>query len=100
MGKPLDRLKKSLILNNLWLYAIKLISEKPMFSRELYEQIRSRYRINTRVITVYSILYRLEREGYITRSGNYRKYYEVTNKGKEELKSGLKLLDDILGLLK
>ena len=100
MGKPLERLESSLTLNNLWLYSIKLISDRPMFSRELYKGMREKYKIRVNLITVYSVLYRLEREGYIKRSGNYRKYYEVTEKGRRELQNGIRLLEDVLNVLK
>jgi len=100
MGKPLERLEASLTLNNLWLYSIKLILEKPTFSRELYIRMKERYKIKANVITVYSVLYRLEREGYIQKSGNYRKYYEVTEKGRKEFENGIKLLENILLSLK
>ena len=100
MGKPLERLEASLTLNNLWLYLIKLISDKPMFSRELYREIREKYKMKVNLITVYSVLYRLEREEYIKRSGNYRKYYEVTEKGKKELQNGISLLEDVLKAMK
>jgi len=100
MGKPLDRLTSSLTLNNLWLYIIKLLTEKPMFSRELYKALRDKYSIKADLITVYSVLYRLEREGYILRSGSYRKYYEVTEKGKKEFQAGLNLIEKTLTLLK
>lgn len=100
MGKPLDRLEASLTLNNLWLYLIKLISDKPMFSRELHKEIREKYKMNVNLITVYSVLYRLEREGYIKRRGNYRKYYEVTEKGEKELQNGIQLLEEVLKVIK
>jgi PadR family transcriptional regulator PadR len=100
VGKPLERLESSLTLSNLWLYSIKLISDRPMFSRELYKGIKEKYKIKVNLITVYSVLYRLEREGYIKRSGNYRKYYEVTEKGRKELQRGILLIEDILKLLK
>ena len=100
MRKPIERLESSLTLNNLWLYSLKLLSEKPMFSRELYKQIKEQCKVKANIITVYSVLYRLERDGYIERSGNYRKYYRVTEKGKKELQDGIKLLENVLGLLR
>jgi DNA-binding PadR family transcriptional regulator len=71
-----------------------------MFSRELYRGIREKYKIKVNLITIYSVLYRLEREGYIKRSGNYRKYYEVTEKGMRELQNGILLIADALNTLK
>jgi PadR family transcriptional regulator PadR len=100
VGKPLERLRSSLTLNNLWLYSIKLISDRPMFSRELHREIRSKYKIKVNLITVYSVLYRLKKEGYIKRSGDYRKYYEVTEKGKRELQNGILSIEDVLNSLK
>lgn len=100
VGKPLERLESSLTLNNLWLYSIKLISVRPMFSRELYKEIREKYKIKVNLITVYSVLYRLEMEGHIKRSGNYRKYYQATEKGRKELQGGILLIEDTLKLLK
>ncbi|MGQ9781142.1 MAG: PadR family transcriptional regulator [Nitrososphaeria archaeon] len=99
MVRPLERLESSLTLNNLWLYSLRLLSERPMFSRELHGQIRERYNIGANVITIYSVLYRLERGGYIKKAGNYRKYYEVTEKGKNELRSALELMKNTLRLL-
>jgi len=100
MVRPLERLESSLTLNNLWLYSLKLLLERPMFSRELHGQIKERYKIRADMITVYSVLYRLERGGYIKKAGNYRKYYEVTERGRQELREGLELIEKVLKLLK
>jgi len=100
MGKPLERLKYSITLNNLWLYVIKLVKERPMYSREIHKMIKEKFNIKTDIITVYSVLYRLERGGFIKRSGNYRKYYKLTEKGEKEFQEGLKVLENVLILLK
>jgi len=99
MKKPSDRLLNSVTANNLWLYVCKLLLEEQMFAREIQREIVRRFGLRTNLITVYSVLYRLQRGGYIRRTGNYRKYYRITEKGVEEFEKGVKLIEKTLKVL-
>ncbi len=73
---------------------LKLLDEEEMYGYELIQKIEqvsdSKFVLKTG--TIYPILHGLEREGYIrsyekkTNMGLVRKYYKITDEGKECLK--------------
>ncbi len=87
MAKPSERLLKSLTVDNLWQFILKAL-KKPKYA---YDLTRSLGRLNANMVTVYSVLYKLEAGGYIKKTfsekggGPVRKYYVATKKGLIEL---------------
>ncbi|MBI4167448.1 MAG: PadR family transcriptional regulator [Candidatus Aenigmarchaeota archaeon] len=92
--KPSERLLKSLTVDNLWQYVIKAL-KRPRYA---YDLTRSLRRLKANMVTVYSVLYKLEAGGYIKKTfsekggGPSRKYYVATKKGLNELKAAKKLM--------
>lgn len=100
-SKAYKRLVKTLTSGNLWLYVLKLLSEKPMYGYEVIQNIKSSFKINVKTVTVYVVLYRLTNEGLIRAvEKNGRKYYEITSRGKAELRNGVDFLEHILDMMK
>lgn len=91
--KPLVRLKRSLTIDNLWLYILSILSKKEMHAYAMLNEMEKRYGWKPGLVTPYVVLYKLEEEGYITGyDKERRRYYRITKKGKEALATGKKEL--------
>ena len=102
---PLERLKRKLMLENIWLYILRLLSEKPMYAYEIRKRIEDRFGFRIGGITAYIVLYKLESSGYVrtdwrVEKGRQRKYYSITKNGKKLLKEGIKFLNVIIKKIK
>jgi len=92
-----ERLQRKLTKENLWIHILAALKNKPMYGYEIANYLRKEKKFDVAIITVYSVLYKMEREGLIERKGgnilNMRKiYYTATEKG-------LKLLQDAINYL-
>ncbi len=86
---PLKRLQKKLTVENLWLYILKLLSEREMYAYEIPGKIKKRFGFELGNVTTYIVLYRLKSSGYVTTEWKERrKYYRITAKGRKVLKDG------------
>lgn len=102
---PLERLRRKITTENLWLYILTLLKEKPRYAYEIREEIKQRFGFETGKITSYVVLYRLKNSGYVTKKsreveGRTRKYYTLTPKGKNLLQEGIKFLEKTLQKVK
>lgn len=102
MKKPSQRLLDSITKDNLWFYILSLLSKKEIYPYELRKEISKVFGFNPGIVTAYFVLYKLEKSGYVKSGkkiklkGPERKYYKITNKGREELKNGRILFEKIL----
>ncbi|MCD6414959.1 MAG: helix-turn-helix transcriptional regulator [Candidatus Diapherotrites archaeon] len=93
-GSPeLDRLKRKLGVECLWIHILYLLNEKPMYAYAIQEELSKRFGLKVSRIISYRVLYPLETRGFVTSSekevnGRIRRYYSITKKGKELLKEG------------
>jgi len=104
-----ERLVEKLTKENLWLYILTMLREKPMYGYEIAGRLKTDFKIPIATITAYVVLYKMEREGLVERmehletgSGkvNIRKvYYRQTDKGRETLEKGIEYLRSRLQLL-
>lgn len=100
LEKPLARLKRSLTIENLWIYILSVLKERDMHAYSIFKEMDRRYGIKPGIVTPYVVLYKLEEENYITGyDSGRRRYYKITEKGrsilkraKEEIKNVLKKL--------
>lgn len=91
--KPLLRLKRSLTIDNLWLYVLSLLSKKEMHAYAMLSEMEKRFGWKPGLVTPYVVLYKLEEEEYITgHDRERRRYYRITKKGREALATGKKEL--------
>jgi len=96
-SKALRRLKEKLTKENLWLYIIKELSQKPMYAYQVKVALKEKYGIKVATVTVYTVLYRMEREGLIAKSKvNEEKVYMPTEKGLDQLKRGIAFLEEVV----
>jgi len=104
-----ERLVEKLTKENLWLYILTMLKEKPMYGYEIAGRLKADFKIPIATITAYVVLYKMEREGLVERvehpeAGggrvNIRKvYYRQTDKGRETLEKGIEYLKSRLQLL-
>ena len=88
-----DHLRDSLTKGNLWLYILAALSDSPRTPVELRTLVREGHGFSPAVITFYSVLYKLRREGLVKRSSEaFRSAYEITPKGRGELLKGREFL--------
>jgi DNA-binding PadR family transcriptional regulator len=101
-----ERLVTKLTKENLWLYILRMLSERSMYAYEIKKMLRERFGFSTATVTVYVVLHRMRTEGLI-RVGKEmsvfgrpdRIYYEITEKGGEILDVGKKFLQNTLSKL-
>ncbi|WP_440059133.1 PadR family transcriptional regulator [Thermogladius sp. 4427co] len=101
--KALERLKRKLTVENLWLYVTKVLIDNPnpLRAYDIRRLIKEKYGISPPAITVYTVIYRMTREGLLTRvSSGDQTFYRVSEKGIETFKLGLGFIEQVLNLLK
>ncbi len=108
MGKRLafERLVTKITKENLWLYISKMLLDRPMYAYEISKNVTARFGFSIATITVYVVLYKMQREGLIrireiaTLKGKpTRKYYELTDEGQQCLLKGAAFLQDVVHAL-
>jgi len=97
---PLNRLKTKTMIECLWPYILSLMKDTPVYAYEIRSKIKERYSFEIGNVTAYMILYKLETGGYVrtewlVKENRQRKYYKITDKGKELLKEGTKYLNNL-----
>jgi len=98
---PHQRLQKLNTTGNLWIYILLLLRERELYGWEIQSLIKRRFNFRPGLITPYRVLYRLEKDGFVkSKMKERRRVYQITEKGKEELKKAKILYSDILAKLK
>ncbi|NJE30587.1 PadR family transcriptional regulator [Thermococcus sp. 18S1] len=107
MTTPMERLKNKITKEVLWLYILRLLRERPMYAYELKERIREAFNFEPATVSSYVVLYKLEKEGYVTAEWQEsqtgkpsRKYYRLTPEGEKLLEDGIAFLEDMVAKLK
>lgn len=96
-----NRLVKKLTVENLWIYILRMLAEKPMYAYEMKKALMERFDVHVAMITVYIVLYKMVGEDLIKEVERVsplgkpsRKYYGVTSKGEEALTLGRRFLEE------
>ncbi|MEM1695078.1 MAG: PadR family transcriptional regulator [Desulfurococcaceae archaeon] len=105
MSEPraLARLKRKLTVENLWLYIICILKgeNKPLKAYDIKVKLRELFDVNPPAITVYTVLYRMVRDGLLEKkSNNGEVLYTPTDRGLEAYRKGLVLIEEVLAKLK
>lgn len=87
------RMLKKITVECVWMHILGLLMVKPRHAYTLREEIKKEFGFNIGRITAYKVLYNLKRRGYVrvvqrkmkSQRGPKRKYYEITENGKELL---------------
>jgi len=101
-----DRLRTKLTKENLWLYILRMLIERPMYAYEISKTLTDKFGFSTATITVYVVLYKMLFEELIKIKKEEpgvgrpdRKYYEITEKGIKNLKMGIEFLEKTINKL-
>ena len=107
MTTPMERLKNKITKEVLWLYTLRLLKERPMYAYELKERIREAFNFEPATVSSYVVLYKLEKDGYVTAEWQEsetgkpsRKYYRLTPEGEKLFEEGIAFLENMLSKLK
>ncbi len=107
MSDPIERLRRKITKEVLWLYILRLLRERPMYAYELKQKIKETFGFEPATVSSYVVLYKLEKDGYVTAEWQEqemgkpsRKYYKLTDDGERLLEEGIKFMEDILEKLK
>jgi len=98
---PTERLKEKLTRENLWLYILSILTKKDAYGYDLRREIDSIFWFKPGNVSSYAVLYKLEKSGFVRTypkevNGRVRKYYQITEKGRSELKEGKEILEKTL----
>jgi DNA-binding PadR family transcriptional regulator len=97
---PLNRLKELNTRECLWLYILRLLSDRPMHGYALREEISSRFGFRPGTVTSYKVLYLLSRSGYVKKEQKGRqKLYSITPAGRGALGKALEFYRERIALL-
>jgi PadR family transcriptional regulator PadR len=104
---PLQRLEEKLTKENLWLYILSILKERPAYPYEIGKLIEERFGWKPARVTAYMVMRSLRAKGYVRISvrrgedtGKMRNYYEITESGIKLLEKGLQFLEKTLESLK
>lgn len=97
------RMTKKLTVECLWMYILGLLMVKPMHAYALKDEIKKEFGFTVGRITSYKVLYKLKRRGYVKEikkkktsgRGPERKYYAITEKGKNLLSRACDIMFDL-----
>ena len=89
-----DKLLKRLTCLNthdcLWMYILRILSDKPAHAYSLRKEIERRFGFRPGTVTAYRVLYHLTGREFVSkRAEGRRKVYEITERGKDELEKAL-----------
>ena len=95
----LERLQEKLTKENLWLYILQLLRTRELYAYEIRDKIKDAFGFETAKITIYVVLYKMEREGLVNsvterreNANTTRRYYKPTEAGMRALEGGKVLL--------
>jgi DNA-binding PadR family transcriptional regulator len=97
---PLKRLVELNTKECLWIYILKLLTEKPMHAYAIRSLIEERFGFRPGTVTAYKVLYLLNRSGLVDKSTNGRqKIYSITQGGSDSLKKAISYYKERVKLL-
>ncbi len=85
--EPVERLRKKVLKENLWIFILSLLKKQPRYRYEIKDLIKEKFGFIAGNVTAYKVLYFLELGRYVSsfvKDG--KKYYSMTDAGKEQLK--------------
>lgn len=101
-SKAMKRLRRKLTTEILWIYIAKVLLDKePLKGYDIVKALRSDMGLKASTITIYSVIYRMAREGLLEAvKSDGETLYRLTEMGREEFGKALKFLEKIIDVLK
>jgi PadR family transcriptional regulator PadR len=94
--KPLERLKRKTGVENLWLYVLAELARGEDYPYSLIKRIREDFGIEAGKVIFYVVTQKLEEEGLIrSHYVERRKYFAITEQGREVLRQGISYLKEL-----
>lgn len=104
--KAMRRLITRTTKENLWLFVLALLEQREYFAYEVRATVQEQFGVEIAPVTAYVLLYKLQREELVERSGERqegrrpaRKYYAITEKGRSALAEARKYLQILTAAL-
>lgn len=98
---PLRRLISLNTYDCLWIYVLKILSEKPVHAYALRKMIKMRFGFEPGTVSAYKVLYLLEQEGYVRSKAKGRvTNYAITGAGRKILDAARKFYEGQARILK
>ena len=100
----IKRLQKKITKEILFMYILRLLQDKEHYGYELRAEIKKNFGFTMATVTSYVILYRMEREKLVVskklktspEGRPSRKYYEITDKGRQAMVEAKRILTETL----
>ena len=99
-SREIDRLKRKLGIELLWIYLLSMLKKKPSHAYVLRKEVESKFGFLPGNVSVYVVLYKLEKHGFVKskQEGN-KSVYSITDSGKRLLKVAKKELENTLKMV-
>ncbi|PLJ77014.1 PadR family transcriptional regulator [Infirmifilum sp. SLHALR2] len=95
--RALTRLKRKTRVEILWLYISSILSEGNSYAYDISRKINERYGFNPGRVLPYVVLGKMESEGLVrSYYAERRKYYALTDKGRQTYCLALEMLRELL----
>jgi len=98
--KALVRLNRKLTVENLWLYVLACLMNGPTYAYDVRRRIRKMFGFNPSTITLYTVIYKLSREGLVRVAKEQPKTYEITEEGKKTLEEAVRFVEKNINRIK
>ncbi|MGC9112428.1 PadR family transcriptional regulator [Acidilobus sp.] len=92
-NKAINRLLVNITVRTLWIYVLATLKEGPTYPYQLKKIIREKFSFNPPTVTLYTVVYKLERDGLIEKAPDGM--YKITDGGLKALSEASKLLMEI-----
>lgn len=97
---PLKRLRLLNTRECLWVYILRLLSEKPMHAYALRRLVQERFGFKPGAVTAYKVLYLLNRKGLVSRKkAGRQRVYAITPAGRDALGEAVEFYRERASLL-
>lgn len=97
MERPSERLKRKVLVENLWIYVLSEMKKGDVYGFEIRKRARKDFGFWIGNVTAYKVLYLLEKGGYVSsRKVGAKVVYSITKKGHEELRNASRFLKKLL----
>ena len=99
-SKEIERLKRKLGIELLWIYLLSMLKKKPSHAYILRKEVEEKFGFLPGNVSVYVVLYKLQKHGFVKakQEGN-KSVYSITPSGKELLKVAKKELENTLEMV-
>ena len=94
----MERLKRKTTIETLWIYVLAVLARNgPTYAYRVRKLIHETFGFKPSTVTLYTVIYRMEREGLLERRNNE---YIPTEEGLEALRTAISYLESLVETLK